>query len=61
MVRKDMSLTARDYAMIGFQAILKAVPIVGASLEHFIFGPLTEIRMQRIPRLSVNAKKLEAR
>jgi hypothetical protein len=43
-------LTIRDYAINTFQAILKGVPFVGGSLEHFIFGPLAEIRMRRIER-----------
>ena len=27
-----------------------AVPYIGSSIEHFIFGPLTEIRIQRIEK-----------
>lgn len=45
---KKLELNARDGAVVAFQGILKAIPYFGSSLEHFIFGPLTEIRMRRI-------------
>jgi len=48
MNESTTGLTLKDYAINTFQAVLKCVPIVGASLEHFIFGPLMEIRMRRI-------------
>jgi hypothetical protein len=48
MNSKSTELTPKDYAEIAFQGVLKGIPVVGASLEHFIFGPLAEIRMRRI-------------
>ena len=45
---EEMELNAKDKAVIAFQGTLKAIPYFGSSLEHFIFGPLTELRMRRI-------------
>lgn len=36
--------------MIAFQGALMAVPYLGSSLAHFIFGPLTELRIKRIEK-----------
>jgi hypothetical protein len=47
---KDNNLTVKDFTINTFQAIIKGIPFVGASLEHFIFGPLAEIRMRRIEK-----------
>jgi hypothetical protein len=41
-------LTIKDHAVNVAQGLLKGVPHVGASLEHFVFGPLQELRMRRI-------------
>lgn len=41
-------LTIKDHAVNVAQGLLKGVPYVGASLEHFVFGPLQELRMRRI-------------
>ncbi len=46
----DVNLTVRDYSINAFQAMLKGIPYVGASLDQFIFGPLTELRVRRIER-----------
>ncbi len=41
-------LSPDDYATNAFQAMLKGIPILGSSLEQFLFGPLQELRMRRI-------------
>ena len=48
MEEKPDSLTTRDHLVNTSQGILKGIPYIGSSLEHFIFGPLTELRMRRI-------------
>lgn len=54
MDSEETKLTARDHTVNVFQGILKGVPYVGASLEHFIFGPLAEARMRRIEVILTN-------
>jgi hypothetical protein len=41
-------LSFKDKSIIAAQGALMAVPYIGSSLAHFIFGPLTEIRFKRI-------------
>lgn len=48
--REDLDLSPKDHAVNATRAILKAVPWVGSSLEQFMFGPLTELRMRRIEK-----------
>ena len=48
MSNENNSLSVKDYSINAFQAILKGIPYIGASLEQFIFGPLNELRMKRI-------------
>lgn len=51
MIERDkIKLSAKNKATIAFQGTLMAVPYIGSSIEHFIFGPLTEIRIQRIEK-----------
>ncbi|HUT58420.1 MAG TPA: hypothetical protein VNA25_11300 [Phycisphaerae bacterium] len=59
-------LSLRDKAIIAAQGALMAVPFVGSSLEHFIFGPLTELRFRRLEQTlsevteSLGAEKAQA-
>jgi len=45
---KNIDSTPNIYLANSIQGILKGIPYIGASLEHFIFGPLNELRMRRI-------------
>ena len=49
MAERD-ELTAKEGAIVVFQGLLKGVPYLGSSLEHFIFGRLAELRMKRIEK-----------
>jgi hypothetical protein len=44
------SLSLKDKAIIAAQGTLMAVPYIGSTLEHFICGPLNELRLKRIER-----------
>lgn len=46
-------LSTKEKAVIAAQGTLRALPYVGASLEHFMFGHLAELRMKRIERTLV--------
>jgi hypothetical protein len=50
MSETEIKLTAKNRAAVTFQALLKGIPYIGDTLEHFIFGPLAELRMKRIER-----------
>ena len=41
-------VTRADLSQIAFQAMLKGIPYIGESLNHFIFGPLEEARWRRL-------------
>ena len=42
--------------------MLRAVPVIGSSLEHFLFGPASELRLRRLDRtLKEVAEELRAR
>lgn len=63
---KDIStelLSGADKRQIAFQGILKGIPYIGESLNHFIFAQLDEIRWKRVERTLVevaeNVKKLQ--
>jgi hypothetical protein len=59
-------LSLKDKAIIAARGALMAVPYVGSSLEHFIVGPLTELRFQRLEQTlsevteSLGAEKAQA-
>lgn len=62
MSKSDSKLELQDHTAIAIQAILKGIPVIGSSLEHFIFGPLAELRARRIETtLSEVAKALQDR
>ncbi len=44
----DAKLAAREKAVVAARGALIAVPWVGSALEHFISGPLTELRFKRL-------------
>ena len=55
-------LGVSGYSAITFQAMLRAVPVIGSSLEHFLFGPASELRLRRLDRtLKEVAEELRAR
>ena len=58
---EEPKLSGKDKGLIALQGTLMAVPYLGSSLQHFIFGPLTEMRFQRIEKtLSEVASRLGA-
>lgn len=48
MKEKQITLTRKDQIANAFQGVVRGIPFIGSSLEQFIFGPLNELRMQRI-------------
>ncbi len=48
--KPEVKLSGKETAMVGLQGALMAVPYLGSSLAHFIFGPLTELRIKRIEK-----------
>jgi len=56
--KTGIKLDTKDKAVIAFQSALSAIPYVGGSLSHFIFGPLAELRLKRIEQTLIELAEL---
>jgi hypothetical protein len=45
---KTLALSGKEKGMIGIEGALLAIPYIGGSLAHFVFGPLKELRWKRV-------------